>query len=203
MNLPLATMDIPVVNVENVRDEPYNESNDLIKALKSQILNVLREIGKYNHLFRDQIVSISSSWGPQLRDPSRLADFAAAFTSANPHELQEILESIVVEEKLHKSLVAVQKELSNAQLQHQITSDVEKKISKKQREYYLMEQLKGIKKELGMESDGKERLVEKFKEKASKLSMPEPIRKVFQEVRNVPFTLMIVYALTHFSIFRN
>ncbi len=44
-----------------------------------------------------------------------------------------------------------------------------------------MEQLKGIKKELGMESDGKDKLIEKFKERADSLKMPEGVRKVFEE----------------------
>ena len=38
-----------------------------------------------------------------------------------------------------------------------------------------MEQLKGIKKELGMESDGKDKLIEKFKERAAQLKMPEGV----------------------------
>ena len=42
--------------------------------------------------------------------------------------------------------------------------------------------LKGIKKELGIESDGKDKLVEKFKEKAEKLTMPDAVKKVFEEV---------------------
>jgi ATP-dependent Lon protease len=44
-----------------------------------------------------------------------------------------------------------------------------------------MEQLKGIKKELEMKSDGKDKLIEKFKEKAAFLKMPEGARKVFEE----------------------
>ncbi|KAG2018528.1 ATP-dependent protease La, variant 2 [Coprinopsis cinerea AmutBmut pab1-1] len=44
-----------------------------------------------------------------------------------------------------------------------------------------MEQLKNIKKELGMESDGKDRLLEKFRERASKLKMPPQVKKVFEE----------------------
>ena len=44
-----------------------------------------------------------------------------------------------------------------------------------------MEQLKGIKRELGMESDGKDKLIEKFKERAAGLKMPEGVRKVFEE----------------------
>ena len=44
-----------------------------------------------------------------------------------------------------------------------------------------MEQLKGINKELGMESDGKDKLIEKFKERAAALKMTEAVRKVFDE----------------------
>jgi len=43
-----------------------------------------------------------------------------------------------------------------------------------------MEQLKEIK-ELGLESDGKDKLIEKFREKAAALKMPESVRRVFDE----------------------
>ena len=72
----------------------------------------------------------------------------------------------------------------NAKLQSKLSKEVESKIQKRQREYYLTEQLKGIKKELGIESDGKDKLVDKFKEKAQTLNMPEPVRKVFDEEIN-------------------
>ncbi len=72
----------------------------------------------------------------------------------------------------------------NAQLQSKITKDVESKITKRQREYWLMEQMKGIRRELGIESDGKDKLVEKFKEKADKLAMPDTVRKVFDDEIN-------------------
>jgi Lon-like ATP-dependent protease len=44
-----------------------------------------------------------------------------------------------------------------------------------------MERLKGIKKELGMKSDGKDKLIEKFRERTASLKMPEGVRKVFEE----------------------
>jgi ATP-dependent Lon protease len=79
-------------------------------------------------------------------------------------------------------LVVLKKELANAKLQQEISKEVDKKISRKQQEYFLMEQLKGIKKELGMDGDGKEKLIERFKDKAKKLAMSEQIRTVFDEV---------------------
>ena len=110
-----------------------------------------------------------------------MADFAAALTSGESQELQSVLESLVIEERLSKSLLLLKKELANVQLQQEITKEVDKKITRRQQEYFLMEQLKGIKKELGMESDGKEKLLVKFRERASALKMPKAVEKVFSE----------------------
>ena len=182
INAPLLEHQVPLANVDNLSDEPYDQDNRLIKAITSEIINVLKEISQLNPLLRDQIISISVQTGNLLLDPSKLADFAAAVSSGSPSELQGVLESLVVEERLHKALVILKKELANAKLQQEISKEVDKKMTRKQQEYFLMEQLKGIKKELGMESDGKEKLVEKFKEKAKKLKMPETIKRVFEEV---------------------
>lgn len=128
--------------------------------------------------------TMSQSSSNVFDEPDRLADFAAAVSTGEVNELQGVLESLSVEDRLQRALTILKKELINAQLQSKISKDVENKIQKRQREYYLMEQLKGIKKELGMESDGKDKLVEGFKEKASKLAMPEGVKKVFDEEIN-------------------
>lgn len=156
-----------------------------------------------NPLFRDQIASFSmaQSAGNVFDEPSKLADFAAAVSAGEASELQEVLETLPVEERLQKSLVVLKKELMNAQLQNKISKDVESKIAKRQREYYLMEQLKGIKKELGLESDGKDKLVEGFKEKAGKLAMPATVKKVFDEV-NIYTYIYFILQKTNNIIYR-
>ena len=70
----------------------------------------------------------------------------------------------------------------NVNLQEDISKKVDSTISKKQKEYFLMEQLKNIKKELGLDSDGKEKLIEKFNERILKLKMTENVKKVYEEV---------------------
>jgi Lon-like ATP-dependent protease len=177
----LNQLGVPVARVENLFDEPFNPDNRLIKATTSEIINVMKEISTSNPLLRDQIITVSVQTGNLLMDPSKLADFAAAISSGEPAELQHVLESLVVEERLHKALVVLKKELANAKLQQEISQEVDRKISRKNQEYFLMEQLKGIKKELGMESDGKEKMIESFKQKAAKLSMPDSVKKVFDE----------------------
>jgi Lon-like ATP-dependent protease len=177
---------VSLVNVENLDEEPYDKKNGIIRAVTSEIVNVCKEIATLNPLFRDQISAFYTDQFPgNLSDePAKLADFAAAVSAGELHEMQEVLETMNIEERLPKALVVLKKELMNAQLQSKITKDVEAKIQKRQREYWLMEQMKGIKRELGIESDGKDKLVERFKEKAEKLAMPEAVKKVFEEEIN-------------------
>lgn len=177
---------VSIVNVSNVEIEPYDKKSQVARAVAGEIISVFKEIAQLNPLFRDQIAnfSMSQSAGNVFEEPEKLADFAAAVSAGEVNELQEVLESMVLEERLQKALLVLKKELMNAQLQAKISKDVESKIQKRQREYYLMEQLKGIKKELGLESDGKDKLVEKFSEKAKTLLMPEAVKKVFDEELN-------------------
>lgn len=177
---------VSIVNVSNIEMQPYDKKSQMARAIAGEIISVFKEIATLNPLFRDQIAnfSMSQSAGNVFEEPEKLADFAAAVSTGEVHELQEVLESMVLEDRLQKALLVLKKELMNAQLQNKISKDVETKIAKRQREYYLMEQLKGIKKELGIESDGKDKLVEKFQEKAKTLLMPEAVKKVFDEELN-------------------
>ncbi|KZS92555.1 ATP-dependent protease La [Sistotremastrum niveocremeum HHB9708] len=177
---------ISIVNVQNMVSQPYNKDDQYVRAIMSEIVSVFKDIAQLNPLFRDQITNFSINQVAMnvFDEPDKLADFAAAVSTGEVQELQDVLESLVVEDRLRKALLVLKKELINAQLQSKISRDVDSKIAKRQREYYLMEQLKGIKKELGMESDGKDKLIEKFKERAASLKMPEPVRKVFDEELN-------------------
>lgn len=177
---------VSLVNVDNLVEEPHDPKSPVIRAVTNEIVDVFKEVANMNSLFRDQIstFSISQSTGNVTSDPAKLADFAAAVSAGDPEELQEVLASLNVEDRMQKALVVLKKELMNAQLQSKISKDVENKISKRQREYWLMEQMKGIRRELGIESDGKDKLVENFKAKADGLAMPEEVRKVFDEELN-------------------
>ncbi|CAZ79841.1 unnamed protein product [Tuber melanosporum] len=194
---------VSIVDVENLVEESYDKKSPVIRAVTSEIVNVFKEVANLNPLFRDQIstFSMSQSSGNVIDEPAKLADFAAAVSAGEVKELQEVLETLGVEERLQKSLVVLKKELMNAQLQSKISKDVEAKIQKRQREYWLVEQMKGIRRELGIESDGKDRLIEKFKEKAEMLAMPEAVKKVFEEELNKLAHLET--AASEFNVTRN
>ena len=174
---------VSLVNVDNMIEEKHDRNNPVIRAVASEIISVFREVANLNHLFRDQIstFTLTQSTGNVHEDPAKLADFAAAVSAGEVRELQDVLETMNIEERLSKALMVLKKELMNAQLQSKISKDVESKIQKRQREYWLMEQMKGIRRELGIESDGKDKMVEKFREKANRLAMPEAVKKTFEE----------------------
>lgn len=194
---------VSLVNVENVGLDPYKKNSQVVRAITSEIISVFKDIASLNPLFRDQIAnfSLQSGAGNVFDEPEKLADFAAAVSTGEIDELQSVLNTTSMEDRLQKALLVLKKELMNAQLQNKISRDVEGKIQKRQREYYLMEQLKGIRKELGLESDGKDKMVEKFKEKAAALNMPEPVKKVFEE--EVSKLQHLEPAASEFNVTRN
>lgn len=199
----LRSWPVSLVNVDNLADEPFDKKAPTIRALISEIVNTCKEIGGVNPLFRDHIsaFAMSQSVANIADEPAKLADFAAAISGGEMEEAQAVLEALNIEERLSKGLELIKKEFMNAQLSQKISKDVEGKIQKRQREYWLMEQMKGIRRELGLESDGKDKLVEKFKEKADKLAMPEAVRKVFDE--EITKLAHLEPAASEFNVTRN
>lgn len=88
---------------------------------------------------------------------------AALSGAAEPHELQEVLEEQVIRDRLRLSLNLVKKEFELGRLQQQIGREVEEKVKQQHRRYMLSEQLKVIKRELGLEKDDKDAIAEKFR----------------------------------------
>ncbi|KAL3910806.1 MAG: hypothetical protein SGILL_007548, partial [Bacillariaceae sp.] len=155
----------------------YTGSDDTIRALSNEILSTIREVSQINPLFRENVSYFSMRL--DANDPYRLADFAASVCSAGKAEdLQAVLEEKDPEMRLHKALVLLSKEREVSKLQQEIQSKVEEKMSEAQRRYFLMEQLKSIKKELGMERDDKEAVLEKYRKQIAEYpEIPEAAMK--------------------------
>lgn len=88
---------------------------------------------------------------------------AALSAGGEPEELQAVLEELDILERLRLSLNLVKKEYELGRLQQKIGKEVEEKVKAQHRKYMLNEQLRVIKKELGMEKDDKEAIAEKFR----------------------------------------
>ena len=157
--------------------------DDTIRALCQEVLSAIREVAQMNALFREQVVNmVPSSHMFDMNDPYRLADFAASLSSGGDvADLQGVLEEKDAELRLHKALVLLSKEREVSKLQKEISAKVEEKMSAAQRKYFLTEQLKSIKKELGMEKDDKDSLIEKYRKKLAEYpSIPQEIDEIIE-----------------------
>lgn len=108
-----------------------------------------------------------------------MADFGAGMTSADGHELQRIIEECDIPTRLQLSLELLKKEHAIVSLQRKLGQEVEEKVNKMQRKFMLNEQLKIIKKELGIEKDDKQALVDKFNDRIKDKTLPSNIAEVF------------------------
>ena len=158
-------IDLTVSHWGRLRYNPGDDTkvDDTIRALSNEILSTIREVAQINGLFREHVSFFPSRI--DANDPYKLADVAATLTTGSPEELQGVLEDEDVESRLHKALVLLSKEREVSKLQKEISQKVEEKMSEAQRKYFLTEQLKSIKKELGMEKDDKDALISKYREK--------------------------------------
>jgi len=153
--------------------------NEELKAYSMAIISGLKELMDLNPLQREAIKMFLSR--SSLEDPGRLADFAASLTTADGQELQEILAEFDVRHRIDKTLILLRREVELSKLQAKITKQIEEKMSAQQREFFLKEQLKAIKKELGLEKEGKAAEIEKFEERLKSLKLNEEARKAVED----------------------
>ncbi|MBM4306238.1 MAG: endopeptidase La [Deltaproteobacteria bacterium] len=109
-----------------------------------------------------------------IKSPSILADLIASNLNISTPEKQGILETIDVRERLTKVHLILNKEVQVLELGNKIQSQVKEDMDRTQREYYLREQLKAIKKELG-EMDDHSSEIKELREKIKKAKMPPEV----------------------------
>lgn len=160
-------------------DPPSEHLSRELKAYSISIVTTIKELLKLNPLFKEELqVFLGHS---DFTEPGRLADFSVALTTATREELQDVLESFDIEERVDKALLLLKKELDLTKLQTSINQRIEATVSKTQREFFLKEQLKAIKRELGMEKDERSVDADKFQKRIEERDVPEEIFKVIQE----------------------
>ncbi|MDB5300891.1 MAG: ATP-dependent protease La, partial [Phycisphaerales bacterium] len=113
-----------------------------------------------------------------ITNPSALADFLAANLQADTAEKQQMLEELDVEKRLRMIAARMATQLDVLELQSKIQSQVKENIDKSQRRYYLQEQLKAIRKELGeSEGGGGGGEVEQLRQRLVAAKLPENVMK--------------------------
>lgn len=179
---------------DNVQDD-----TDEIKAYALALIQAIKELIPLNPLYSEELKNYLNRFSP--KDPSPLTDFAAAITTAPGQELQEVLETMSVQRRMAKVLVLIRKEQEVARLQGEINAEVNRKISKHQREFFLKEQLKVIQKELGISKDDRTAEIETFQARLKDLDIPEtPRKKIDDELKKLS---ILEVGSPEFAICRN
>ncbi len=155
------------------------EDNVEMRAYTVAIINTIKDLLKHNPLYEEELRFFASRFSTD--EPARLADFAAGLTTADREELQDVLETYPVFDRIKKAITLLNRELNVSKIQSRIRDNVNERVSEQQRKFFLHEQLHEIKRELGLDVDPQEQETERLREKAAKLKFSEEAGKVFEE----------------------
>ncbi len=153
-----------------------------IKAYAMALIQAIKELIPLNPLYNEELKNFLNHFN--LNDPSPLADFAAAITTAPGPDLQQILDTVALQKRMERVLVLLHKELEVARLQAEIRSEVEQKMSRHQREFFLREELKVIQRELGLAKDDRTSDIDEFRQRMETRNPPAHVEKRFDEEIN-------------------
>ncbi|GJM35413.1 MAG: Lon protease [Saprospiraceae bacterium] len=150
-----------------------------LKAYMMAISSEIKSLLQLNPLFQEQVNMVVSQLNYDA--PGLTMDVISNLLSSEGEVLQDLLETLDLEERAEKLLLLIKQELEIAKIQTKINKQIDEKVNKQQKEFFLREQLKAIKKELGIEKDENESEVEKLEERLSGLDLTEEVRKAVNQ----------------------
>ena len=157
--------------VQSVDDQPITDQLE-VDALTTNLRQAFEDLMKV----APNLTEEHSGMLKNIQKPNRLTDRAISVITISNQEKQEILEELDIKMRMEKALNLISREIQRIKLGEEIQSEVHDEITKTQREYYLREQMKAIKKELG-EDEGTVELKE-LEDKIKAANMPEESEKV-------------------------
>ena len=163
-----------VSHISKVEDETVSEDKIAVDALMRTIRDQLEKVISLGKVLSPDILTVLED----IQDPGRLADLVSSNLNLHVAEAQMILETLSPVERLHKINDILSRELEILAMQSKIKNLAKDEISKTQKEYFLREQIKAIKSELGDEgSPVEEDEFEEFRNKVQAAGMPEEVEK--------------------------
>jgi len=159
------------VVVEKVSDEPMADELE-VEALSKNLRNTFSELIQVAPNLTEEHSGMLSN----IQKPSRLADRAVSLLTVPNQEKQDVLEELNVKSRVEKTITLLTREIQRIKLGEEIQTEVHDEISKTQREYYLREQMKAIKRELGEDEETVE--VKELEDRIKAAKLPEEAEKV-------------------------
>lgn len=160
------------VNVEKVESVSESQDTHAVEALMRSVRENLEKVINIGKVLSPDILMVLED----IQDPGRLADLVASNLNLKVQEAQIVLETLDPLERLNKINETLLRELEILAVQAKIKSNATEEISKTQREYFLREQIKAIKSELGDQGEAQDEFTE-LRNKVIAKAMPEEAEK--------------------------
>ena len=157
--------------IQTLDDEPLENELE-VEALSNNLRQSFSELMNVAPNLTEEHTGMLSN----IQKPNRLTDRAISLMTVPNKEKQEILEELNIKIRIEKALTLISREMQRIKLGEEIQSEVHGEISKTQREYYLREQMKTIKKELGEDEGSVE--IKEIEDKIKAAKMSEEAEKV-------------------------
>ncbi len=158
------------VNIETLPEMPAPETSVELEALMRNVREQSQKILQLRDVLSDEVVSILDN----IDDPGRLADLVTSNLRVKVETAQKVLEAVDHMERLRLVNDFLGQELKVATMQAKLDSEAREEMDKSQREYYLREQLRAIKRELGEES-AKDDEIGEYRDKIKKARLPKEV----------------------------
>jgi ATP-dependent Lon protease len=181
-------------SIEEVTDDdPYfkckvveylDEEVKMDKESEALMRNIVTEFENYieesNRISPEIFLTVTS-----INEPGRLCDVIASNMVLRIDQKQDILDAIVVKDRLEVVYGLLVEEIEVLEIEREIQAKVKGKINQVQKEYYLKEQLKAIHEELGEDADPEDE-VEEYKDRLGKIKLPKEVaEKVQKELKRL------------------
>lgn len=166
----------PMVAIVEYLDDDESGSRTEIRALTRAIISEMKEVSENNPLFSEEMRLNMVN----IDHPGKIADFIASILNVEKKDQQRILEMLNVRQRMETVLVFIKKEQELLRIQKRIQTELNDRIEKNQREYFLKEELKSIKEELGMITDAKTSDYQKFADKIASFNFTGEIKETVE-----------------------
>jgi ATP-dependent Lon protease len=166
----------PIVSAVDYLDD-VAEDSDEVKALTRALLSDMKSLSENNPLFSEEMRLNMIN----IDHPGKIADFIASILNIDKKDQQRILEITNVRDRMESVLVFIKKEQELLKIQKKIQNQINEKIEKSQRDYFLKEELKAIKQELGVPTDAKGTDYQRFREKIESLKFEGEIKETVEQ----------------------
>ncbi len=144
-----------------------------VKALTRALISEMKEISENNPMFSEEMRLNMVN----IDHPGKIADFIASILNIEKNDQQKILETVNVRQRMEQVLVFIKKEQELLRIQKKIQNEINERVEKNQRDYFLREELKSIQEELGTDAEGTATDYKKFKEKIEELKFEGEIKE--------------------------